>query len=123
MDFLYYDSESYLSSISYYEAPVQLEMEEISWISDYADDTRRKTREFGSFLEPGEEGDKEAPVVSMDLILPEDMLECILAHRPIASIFRAGYVKDAGDCYFKKVFVEPCTCSASRTLALYVYKL
>ncbi|KAK9047941.1 hypothetical protein SSX86_033097 [Deinandra increscens subsp. villosa] len=48
---------------------------------------------FDSFLEVDDEGDKDnSPVISVDLILPDDLLERILAHLPIASIFRAGCV-------------------------------
>ncbi|KAK7338000.1 hypothetical protein VNO77_18595 [Canavalia gladiata] len=64
---------------------------ETSWISHY-DDRRRETGEFDSFLELGEESEREATAVSVDVILPDDLLERILAYLPIASIFRAGCV-------------------------------
>ena len=63
---------------------------ETSWISHY-DDRQRETGAFDSFLELGEEGEKEATAVSLD-VLPDDLLERILAYLPIASIFRAGCV-------------------------------
>ncbi|XP_027336067.1 F-box/kelch-repeat protein At3g61590-like isoform X1 [Abrus precatorius] len=63
-----------------------------SWISHYEDDARRETREFDSFLELGEEIDKEGTAVSVDAILPDELLERILAYLPVASIFRAGCV-------------------------------
>ncbi|KAJ1429544.1 Galactose oxidase/kelch, beta-propeller [Sesbania bispinosa] len=65
---------------------------ETSWISHYDDDTRWESRDFDSFLELGEEVDKEGTVVSVDVILPDELLERILAYLPIASIFRAGCV-------------------------------
>ncbi|XP_015968408.1 F-box/kelch-repeat protein At3g61590 [Arachis duranensis] len=65
---------------------------ETSWISHYDDDTGRDIGEFGSSLEPGEDGEKQTSVVSVDLILPDDLLERILAYLPVASIFRAGSV-------------------------------
>ncbi|KAI4355169.1 hypothetical protein L6164_003967 [Bauhinia variegata] len=65
---------------------------ETSWISDYFDDTAKETREFDSFSEVGDEDDKDANAVSVDQILPDDLLERILAYLPIASIFRAGCV-------------------------------
>lgn len=65
---------------------------ETPWTSHYDDDTQTDTRAVDSFLELGEEVDKEGTVVSLDLILPDDILERILAYLPIASIFRAGSV-------------------------------
>ncbi|KAF5744403.1 F-box/kelch-repeat protein [Tripterygium wilfordii] len=63
---------------------------ETSW--DSFDDIARDVTEFDSFSELSDEGNKETDVVSIDLILPDDLLERILAHLPIASIFRAGSV-------------------------------
>ncbi|XP_054785378.1 F-box/kelch-repeat protein At3g61590-like [Prosopis cineraria] len=65
---------------------------ETSWIIHYLDNATREPREFDSFLEVGEESDKEVTAVSVDSILPDDLLERILAYLPVASIFRAGCV-------------------------------
>lgn len=65
---------------------------ETSWISHCFDDITREIGEFDSFSELSDEGNKETTVVSVDLILPDDLLERILAYLPIASIFRAGSV-------------------------------
>ncbi|GLT46607.1 hypothetical protein SLA2020_203510 [Shorea laevis] len=64
---------------------------ESSWISHYLDDISKDNGEFDTFSELSDESNKEA-VVSVDLILPDDLLERILAYLPIASIFRAGSV-------------------------------
>ncbi|XP_057454726.1 F-box/kelch-repeat protein At3g61590-like isoform X2 [Lotus japonicus] len=66
--------------------------EETSWISHYDDDTQRETRDSDLFLERSEEVDIEGTAVSMDVILPNDLLERILAYLSVASIFRAGCV-------------------------------
>ncbi|KAJ4824456.1 hypothetical protein Tsubulata_026810 [Turnera subulata] len=66
--------------------------EETSWISDYFDDMGRDITEFDSLSELSDEGNREANGVSVDLILPDDLLERILAYLPIPSIFRAGSV-------------------------------
>ncbi|RDX71953.1 F-box/kelch-repeat protein, partial [Mucuna pruriens] len=63
-----------------------------SWISHYDDGAQRESREFDSFLELGEEVDKEETAISMDIILPNELVERILAYLPIASIFRASCV-------------------------------
>ncbi|KAK0603600.1 hypothetical protein LWI29_006722 [Acer saccharum] len=47
---------------------------------------------YDSFLELSDDGNKEATVVSVDSVLPNDLLERILAFLSIASIFRAGSV-------------------------------
>lgn len=65
---------------------------ETSWINHCIDDMARGINEFDSFLELSDEGNKEASTLSVDLILPDDLLERILAYLPIASIFRAGCV-------------------------------
>lgn len=65
---------------------------ETSWISHCFDDMPREIGEFDSFSELSDEGNKETTIVSVDLILPDDLLERILAYLPIASIFRAGCV-------------------------------
>lgn len=65
---------------------------EPSWIIHYLDNATRETREYNSFLECDEESDKEVTAVSVDSILPDELLERILAYLPVASIFRAGCV-------------------------------
>ncbi|KAL4363521.1 hypothetical protein GQ457_04G030990 [Hibiscus cannabinus] len=66
---------------------------ETSWISHCFDDDRSKgIGDFDSFLELSDEANKEMTGVSMDLILPDDLIGRILAYLPIASIFRAGSV-------------------------------
>uniref|UniRef100_A0A5B7ASM0 F-box domain-containing protein n=1 Tax=Davidia involucrata TaxID=16924 RepID=A0A5B7ASM0_DAVIN len=65
---------------------------ETSWVSHCLDDIARDVGEFDSFSELSDEGNKEVMSVSVDLILPDDLLERILAYLPIASIFRAGCV-------------------------------
>ncbi|KAK8702475.1 hypothetical protein V6N13_020829 [Hibiscus sabdariffa] len=66
---------------------------ETSWISHCFDDDRSKgIGDCDSFLELSDEANKEMTAVSMDLILPDDLIGRILAYLPIASIFRAGSV-------------------------------
>ncbi|OVA01884.1 F-box domain [Macleaya cordata] len=66
--------------------------DEASWVTHNFDNIRGEFSESESF--PGfiDEGNKENTIVSMDFILPDDLLERILAYLPIASIFRAGCV-------------------------------
>ncbi|KAL7002432.1 hypothetical protein U1Q18_003585 [Sarracenia purpurea var. burkii] len=66
--------------------------EEMSWVSHCISDITRDFRRFNTFLELSDEADQGVMEVSLDLILPDDLLERILAHLPIASIFRAGCV-------------------------------
>ncbi|KAJ4973869.1 hypothetical protein NE237_007043 [Protea cynaroides] len=69
--------------------------EETSWITDYFDDIGWKftdTSEFESFSKISDEGDNVNPVMSIDFLLPDDLLERILIYLPITSIFRAGCV-------------------------------
>ncbi|XP_058765749.1 F-box/kelch-repeat protein At3g61590-like [Vicia villosa] len=64
---------------------------EIAWISHYDDDyLQKETEDFD--LDLGEEIDKEVNAVSVDVILPDDLLERILSYLPLASIFRASCV-------------------------------
>ncbi|CAL5196012.1 unnamed protein product [Lathyrus oleraceus] len=65
---------------------------EIAWISHYDDDgyLQKKTEDFD--LDLSEEVNKEASAVSVDVILPDDLLERILSYLPLASIFRASCV-------------------------------
>ncbi|KAL6982039.1 hypothetical protein U1Q18_023656 [Sarracenia purpurea var. burkii] len=65
---------------------------ETSWVSHFLNDIGRDIQDFDSFPELSDEDNKEVMVVSLDLILPDDLLERILAYLPIASIFRAGCV-------------------------------
>ncbi|CAN6566089.1 hypothetical protein ACFX13_041529 [Malus domestica] len=65
---------------------------ETSWFSHSFDNMARRTTEYDSFSELSDEGNREANAVSVDLILPDDLLERILAYLPVASIFRARSV-------------------------------
>ncbi|KAG6666997.1 hypothetical protein I3843_01G066200 [Carya illinoinensis] len=65
---------------------------ESSWINHRLDDISEEIGEFDSFSEFNDEGNNEATAVSLELILPNDLLERILAYLPIASICRAGCV-------------------------------
>ncbi|KAJ8900605.1 hypothetical protein K2173_025382 [Erythroxylum novogranatense] len=65
---------------------------ESSWISDCFSDMARDIVEFDPLSDLSDEGKKDIDVVSVDLILPDDLLERILAYLPVASIFRAGSV-------------------------------
>lgn len=65
---------------------------EASWVSHYFDEIVRENVDFDSFSDIIEEGNKEFPSISMDLILPDDLLERILSYLPLASIFRAQAV-------------------------------
>ncbi|XP_004510707.1 F-box/kelch-repeat protein At3g61590-like [Cicer arietinum] len=65
---------------------------ETAWISHYDDDTRKESKDIDLFLEPGEEVDKDGAIVSLDMIMPDELLERILAYLPVASIFRASAV-------------------------------
>ncbi|KAK7382020.1 hypothetical protein VNO80_00659 [Phaseolus coccineus] len=63
-----------------------------SWISHLDDGARRETREFDSVLEFGEEVDTEGTAVSVNTVLPDELVERILAYLPVVSIFRASSV-------------------------------
>ncbi|KAK2995811.1 hypothetical protein RJ640_006150 [Escallonia rubra] len=65
---------------------------ESSWVSHCFDSIERDIGESDSFSEVGDEYNKEVETVSVDLILPDDLLERILAYLPIPSIFRVGCV-------------------------------
>ncbi|KAK1412216.1 hypothetical protein QVD17_33270 [Tagetes erecta] len=63
---------------------------ESSWVGD---DIPKDIKAFNTFSEVDDEGNKDiSPVVSVDSLLPDDLLERILAYLPIASIFRVGCV-------------------------------
>ncbi|XP_027908032.1 F-box/kelch-repeat protein At3g61590-like [Vigna unguiculata] len=63
-----------------------------SWISHLDDGARRETRDFDSVLEFGEEVDTEETAVSVNTVLPDELVERILAYLPVVSIFRASSV-------------------------------
>jgi hypothetical protein len=65
---------------------------ETSWVNNCFENPTRDIGEFDSFSEHSDEGNKEVNAISVDLILPDDLLERILACLPIASIFKAGCV-------------------------------
>lgn len=65
---------------------------ETSWVSHCFDDIARDSIEFDSSSELNDESNRAVTPVLVDLILPDDLLERILACLPIASIFRAGCV-------------------------------
>ncbi|KAI5421898.1 F-box/kelch-repeat protein At3g61590 [Lathyrus oleraceus] len=64
---------------------------ETAWISHYDDETRKETRDIDLLLQSSEEVDKEETVISLD-VMPDELLERILAYLPVASIFRARSV-------------------------------
>lgn len=63
---------------------------ETSWVS-HPYNIASGVVKFETFSEIGDEGEKNS-LVSLDFVLPDDLLERILAYLPIASIFRAGSV-------------------------------
>lgn len=69
--------------------------EETSWITNRFDDIGREFTnipKYESFSEIIDEDNKENMLVSLDIILPDDLLERILAYLPVASLFRVGCV-------------------------------
>ncbi|KAL2468770.1 F-box/kelch-repeat protein [Forsythia ovata] len=62
------------------------------WVSHCIDNVASDTAELDSFPELNDESKKEVASISVDLVLPDDLLERILAYLPIASILRAGCV-------------------------------
>lgn len=82
---------------------------EIAWISHYDDDVMQKeTEDFD--LELGEEINEEVSVVSVDIILPDDLLERILSYLPIVSIFRASCVCKRWHTVFERFLSNPSHC-------------
>lgn len=68
------------------------EMEgETSWFTDNYNNASKEVIHFEAHPEISNESDRNS-LVSLDSILPDDLLERILAYLPIASIFRAGSV-------------------------------
>ncbi|KAM7276914.1 hypothetical protein ACFE04_018780 [Oxalis oulophora] len=65
---------------------------ESSWVNHCQYRTTRNVNEFNSFSELSDDSNKEDDAISIDLLLPDDLLERILAFLPVASIFRAGAV-------------------------------
>ncbi|KAL8227863.1 hypothetical protein R6Q57_015447 [Mikania cordata] len=67
---------------------------EASWVSHCFDHIIPKDNKgIGSFSDIDDEVKNDnLPAISLDLILPDDLLERILAYLPIASIFRVGCV-------------------------------
>ncbi|XP_058100296.1 F-box/kelch-repeat protein At3g61590-like [Magnolia sinica] len=64
---------------------------ETSWVTHCFNNTGGDIAEFEAFSEISDEGDKDS-LVSLDFILPDDLLERILSYLPIASVVRAGSV-------------------------------
>lgn len=65
---------------------------ETSWVNHSVDSIVRNIRVFDSYSELSDDGNNENTTVSVDSILPDDLLELILAYLPIESIIRAGCV-------------------------------
>lgn len=66
---------------------------ETSWFSHCIDNFKNDSVELDPFLELNDKSSEEvADAVFVDLILPNDLLERILACLPVASIFMAGCV-------------------------------
>jgi len=79
---------------------------EIAWISHYDDDVMQKeTEDFD--LELGEEIDKDVSAVSVDIILPDDLLERILSYLPIVCTFRASCVCKRWHAVFERFLSNP----------------
>ena len=62
-----------------------------AWISHYDVETRKETKDIDSLAEPGDEVDKEGTTISLD-VMPDELLERMLAYLPVASVFRASSV-------------------------------
>ena len=89
---------------------------ETSWIDYQFDDN--KTREldlrvFDSYPELNDDDNSESNLISIDSILPDDLLERILALLPIVSIFKAGAVSRK---WYEIVHSRRFLCNASRVL-------
>ncbi|KAF5733097.1 F-box/kelch-repeat protein [Tripterygium wilfordii] len=68
---------------------------ETSRVNHCLDDIAQDAAEFYSLSEPSDEGNKETTVVSVDLILPDNLLEQILAYLPSqAYLEQVRYAKD-----------------------------
>ncbi|KAL5989264.1 hypothetical protein ACLOJK_010154, partial [Asimina triloba] len=64
---------------------------ETSWVAHCPSEVRRAISVSEEFSENLDKGDSSA-LISLDSVLPDDLLERILANLPTASIFRAGSV-------------------------------
>ncbi|XXG89929.1 hypothetical protein AAC387_Pa12g1815 [Persea americana] len=64
---------------------------ETSWVNHCFSDVRREVAELEVFPNIFYVGDKDS-LISLDFILPDDLLERILGYLPVASVFRAGSV-------------------------------
>ncbi|XP_022895522.1 F-box/kelch-repeat protein At3g61590-like [Olea europaea var. sylvestris] len=62
------------------------------WVSHCFENVASDTAELDSFSDLNDESKKEVVSISLDLVLPNDLLERIIAYLPIASILRAGSV-------------------------------
>ncbi|KAK4743496.1 hypothetical protein SAY87_001497 [Trapa incisa] len=81
----------YISVIRDVEIFLQIIMD-VAWdIGKVDDDLLKETDEFDS-SDHSDEGNQDAFAVSLDIVLPDDLLERILSFLPVASIFRAGSV-------------------------------
>ncbi|OVA05098.1 F-box domain [Macleaya cordata] len=67
-------------------------MEGETWVTHCFGNIHREVQEIESISEVSDEVSKENTLSSLDFILPDDLLERIIAYLPIASIFRAGSV-------------------------------
>lgn len=67
-------------------------MDEAWGISNVDGNSLKETDEYDSFSEHSDEVNHDSLALSVDLILPDDLLERILSFLPVASIFRAGSV-------------------------------
>ncbi|CAL0318424.1 unnamed protein product [Lupinus luteus] len=65
---------------------------ETSWTSNFCYAPCWETRVFDSFSEFDDDIDNEEPGVSMDELLPDELLEHIFTFLPTGSVFRAGGV-------------------------------
>ncbi|KAL5727230.1 hypothetical protein ACHQM5_000449 [Ranunculus cassubicifolius] len=65
---------------------------EASWITHHFTEIHRVVPRYESFYEHNDEGTRENMEVSLACILPDELLERILAYLPAASVFRVGCV-------------------------------
>ncbi|KAL6986349.1 hypothetical protein U1Q18_019717 [Sarracenia purpurea var. burkii] len=60
-----------------------------AWSDDEFEDTMKGTGVFHSYLPLIDEDDKEGCLISIDLVLPDELLERILGSLPLACLFKA----------------------------------
>lgn len=67
---------------------------EASWTDDdlELDYSRREAKTFDSYSDVSVDDDDNKEITSIDSVLPDDLLERILTHLPVASIFKVGCV-------------------------------